>query len=57
MPYRILLTNARRAVPRKPRDQVHGGVAGLAAHTDRVEVRSDKGLLLFYRPRRAGLKL
>lgn len=33
MPYRILLTNARRAVPRKPRDQVHGGVVGLAANT------------------------
>ena len=57
MPYRILLTNARRAVPRKPRNQVQGGVAGLAAHTDRVEIRSGKGLLLFYRPRRTGLKV
>ena len=57
MPYRILLTYTRRAMRRKSRQQGHGGSLGLAAHTNRVEIRSDKGLLLFYRPPCAGLKM
>jgi hypothetical protein len=57
MPYRILLRNAPQVLSGKRRDKPHGGNQSITAQTDRAEVRSCKGLLLFYRPRPLALKL
>ena len=57
MPYLILLQKARRVLRSKHRAKDHGASQIFADLTDRVEVRSGKGLLLFYRPRTLGLKV
>lgn len=57
MPYRIRLTHALRSSPEQRREQPHGASVSMRACTDQVEVRSAKGLVLFYRPRRVALKL
>lgn len=57
MPYNILLQKARRVLGSKPRAKDHGVSRIFTDLTDRVEVRTDKGLLLFYRPRLSAIKV
>ncbi|MES2432323.1 MAG: hypothetical protein V4586_00680 [Pseudomonadota bacterium] len=57
MPYRILLKRARRVLTGKRRNKEQGASPISADNTDRVEVRNGKGLLLFYRPQLAAVKI
>lgn len=56
MPYLILLQKARRALRCKRSAKDRGASQIFTDRTDRVEVRSGKGLLLFYRPRILSIK-
>ncbi len=56
MPYRIYLQKAGRVLRCKPSAKGYGGNQTPSDNTDRIEVRSCKGLLLFYRPRSLSLK-
>ncbi len=57
MPYRILLKRTPRILSCKRRDKQHGVSQSIADNTDSVEVRNEKGLLLFYRPQLSAVKI
>ncbi|MDB5657934.1 MAG: hypothetical protein JWS10_549 [Cypionkella sp.] len=57
MPYRILLKTARHVLCNTRSVKAKGGGRPRADTTNSVEVRSVKGLLLFYRPASVALKI
>lgn len=57
MPYRILLKRARLVLSGKRRHKEKGVSPISTDNTERVEVRNEKGLLLFYRPQLSAFKI